>query len=129
LRDRDCGVALDHSERRNGAIHHTSGGNDCALTNHNARQDQRSSAEKRIATYRYTFNLAKMCQHSDPQTQDAALFQLDGERTRCIEYHVITDPNILADLDSTRAMERNAQAAGAGNGSGQLLKKSIPKAA
>ncbi len=104
--DRDCGVALDHGERCDGAIHHTSRGNDCALTDHNARQNQRSSAEKRIATYRYTFNLAKLRQHGDPQTQDAALFQLDGEWTRRIEYNVIANPNILADLDSARAMER-----------------------
>ena len=101
----DRWIVLNHGEWRDGSCNDAAGGHHRSLADNDSGQDQGAGTNECVASYGYALDVAEMREHGDPQTQDAVVFERDRERTRSIEHDVITDPNILADLDATLAMQ------------------------
>jgi hypothetical protein len=105
--------------------HDAAGGNHGALADHNVGKNDRSRPYKRISLDFDALSFLEVGDDGYPHTQRSAIFNGDPIGPGCFKDNIVADPDSLSDFDPARAMQRDAQAPGSRQNSGQMLEEPI----
>jgi hypothetical protein len=106
-------IALNHDAGRHRTRHHASGRNNGTLPDHDIGKDQRAGSNEYVPLNSHAFGFPEMGEHSGSQAQDTAIPECDVERLGSVQDNIVPNPDVLADLDSAGAMQRDSNGLGA----------------